>query len=332
MYDFSTPYKDSAEEELLNVEDASPGFTFSPFVDSLFEPLPEWQQACIIWALVLLGWLLNSIVIKIYWRLKSSSRRYVLAMTFIDLVCLNFALLPRFFLLFLEPSLLREIVKFVRHLITMFAFYIYLSIPLCLALDRLVAVLYPHRLHTMLQRLRPAKIALFCLDVLSVISKVMEELDVGSQSAHLRIAYNCVWLTVLMQNPVIFVIYVIIAVKVRRSMKKMANQKHARRLQRFANVSIYQLCKTLSLIRACSSCSGRSGCVGLNATPLKIGLSVFLLMVFSLLPAVYTQLSGQSLPGYFYYFAYNLNVANFFVYLLVDKQFRAEFKRVFGIR
>ena len=69
--------------------------------------------------------------------------------------------------------------------------------------------------------------------------------------------------------------------------------------------------------------------MGLHATPLKIGLSVFLLMVFSLLPAVCAQLSGQTLPGYFYYFAYCLNFANFFVYLLVDKQFRTEFKRVF---
>ena len=197
MYDFSTHSQlESADGDPPNAEDAS-GFAFTPFVESLFEPLPKWQQTCIIWVLVVLGWILNSVVIKIYWRIKSCSRKYVLAMTFIDLVCLNFALLPRFFLLFLEPSLLREIVKFVRHLITMFAFSIYPTIPLCLALDRLMAVIYPHRLHTMLQRLLPAKIAFICVDMLSALLKVLEELDVGSKSEHLRIAYNCVWLTAL---------------------------------------------------------------------------------------------------------------------------------------
>ena len=104
MYDFSTHSQlESADGDPLNAEDAS-GFAFTPFVESLFEPLPKWQQTCIIWVLVVLGWILNSVVIKIYWRIKSCSRKYVLAMTFIDLVCLNFALLPRFFLWYQATS------------------------------------------------------------------------------------------------------------------------------------------------------------------------------------------------------------------------------------
>ena len=132
----------STEDEQLEnsfEEDAAAGFMYKPLSESIFnhDLVPMWQHICIIWFLFVLGSILNGIVIKVYWRIKSTCRVYVLAMAGIDLVCLTFVLLPRFVFLFWGEGLFREVVELIRHEIAMLSYSVYPSIPFFLALDRL---------------------------------------------------------------------------------------------------------------------------------------------------------------------------------------------------
>ena len=72
-----------------------------------------------------------------------------------------------------------------------------------------------------------------------------------------------------------------------------------------------------------------SGCGGPHATAVKIGLSVFIVFGISFSCVIITKLTNSQLPGQVYYIIYFNNVANFFVYLIVDAQFRNALKKLF---
>ena len=60
----------------------------------------------------------------------------------------------------------------------------------------------------------------------------------------------------------------------------------------------------------------------------KIGVSLFIIFVLSYLPAIYAINTGYRISGYFRYTAYINNLANFFIYLMVDKEFRAKLRLI----
>ena len=58
----------------------------------------------------------------------------------------------------------------------------------------------------------------------------------------------------------------------------------------------------------------------------KIGLSLFIVFIVSFTPGLYVVNFGGPISGYFG-FVYKINnLANFFVYLFVDEEFRAKLK------
>ena len=213
----------AAEKMEENIREVDTGFTFTPFIESVFhhDDVPMWQHICIIWTLFVLGSILNGFVIKVYWRIKSTCRVYVLAMAVIDLVCLNFVLLPRFVLLFLGEGLLREVVELIRHEIAILIFSVHTTIPFLLALDRLVAVLFPHKLHIMLKRVRPLKVVALSLDVLWVLLKSLDEQNIGG--IWVVIFGNVIAAIAPVKTLSFLIMYVIIAVKVRSAAKGMAS-------------------------------------------------------------------------------------------------------------
>ena len=63
-----------------------------------------------------------------------------------------------------------------------------------------------------------------------------------------------------------------------------------------------------------------------NMKLVKIGLSLFIVFIVSFTPGLYVVNFGGPISGYFV-FAYKINnLANFFVNLLVDEEFRAKVK------
>ena len=58
----------------------------------------------------------------------------------------------------------------------------------------------------------------------------------------------------------------------------------------------------------------------------KIGFSLFLVFMISFVMPLYVQFSEEKASGYFVYQNYINNLANFFIYLVVDEEFRAKLR------
>ena len=59
---------------------------------------------------------------------------------------------------------------------------------------------------------------------------------------------------------------------------------------------------------------------------MKIGLALFLTFILSFTPLQVIVHSGMRISGYFRWSLYINHVANFFIYLVVDEEFRAKLK------
>ena len=66
--------------------------------------------------------------------------------------------------------------------------------------------------------------------------------------------------------------------------------------------------------------------VTVTKKPVMIGASLFVVFMVSLLPILYAGAFGGPISGYFRYTYYINNLANFFIYLFVDEEFRASLK------
>ena len=58
----------------------------------------------------------------------------------------------------------------------------------------------------------------------------------------------------------------------------------------------------------------------------KIGLSLFIVFILSFTPSLYVYNFGGPISGYFRFAIYINNLANFFIYLFVDEEFRAKLR------
>ena len=60
----------------------------------------------------------------------------------------------------------------------------------------------------------------------------------------------------------------------------------------------------------------------------KIGLSLFMVFIMSFTPILYIIFFRKPISGYFGFSFYINNLANFFIYLFVDEEFRAKLKEM----
>ena len=58
----------------------------------------------------------------------------------------------------------------------------------------------------------------------------------------------------------------------------------------------------------------------------KIGLSLFMVFILSYTPFLYVIMFEKSISGFFRFVFYINNLANFFIYLFVDEDFRAKLR------
>ena len=61
----------------------------------------------------------------------------------------------------------------------------------------------------------------------------------------------------------------------------------------------------------------------------KIGSLLFVVFIVSFIPTIYALFSGYLINGYFQFSLYINNLANFFIYLFVDEEFRAKLRTIF---
>ena len=78
------------------------------------------------------------------------------------------------------------------------------------------------------------------------------------------------------------------------------------------------------IVYLCSS--EKPGNASRHSKSVKIGASLFIVFLFSYAQFIYLGNGGGPISGYFRYTFYINNLANFFIYLAVDEEFRERFK------
>ena len=157
-------------------------------------------------------------------------------MAFLDLTTLTFVLLPYFVLLFVDQSFAREVMKMIRYTLGILVFNLYMFLPLFLALDRFVAVTYPHKMKLYLTRLRPFKVVCIVHCCLQVTAAMAVEAMLGTESIWFIVSSFYGLLAITIEVVSALTLYVIIAVKVTMSRKKMKKRRILNSMHRLSAV------------------------------------------------------------------------------------------------
>ena len=147
---------------------------------SIFAEVPFWANFAIILGLMSSVAVLNALIIRYYSKNGGSIRSYILALAMLDLF-VAFINVVTSLLELIDNEFLYSLLGVARFSISVTFFNIYLYPSLFLALDRCIAVAFPHKLISVLHKVRPAKFALVACNIAAVIPNIFAELGFGTK-------------------------------------------------------------------------------------------------------------------------------------------------------
>ena len=170
-----------------------------------------------------LGIVLNSIILRCYWKNKDATSIYFRAFAFIDLWCLLLILIRRSVSFFFADNIISYAVL---SALTNMAAALYNLGPMFLAMDRCLIVAFPHNFREHEKKLRVAKGSMVV--VVEMLSLTWAMLDgFGDPASTLAVVVQLsAGLVSLLQIIAIVVLYAIIVFKVLMSDRKMKNSRH----------------------------------------------------------------------------------------------------------
>ena len=121
---------------------------------------------------------LNAFVLRHYSKERGSTRSYILALVFLDLIFSAVQVLASSIQLFVN-ELLYIYLGMIRFSLSALVFSHYLYPSLFLAVDRFIAVRFPHKVFSISRKVRPFKFVLVVLNLLAVIVRLFVELVLG---------------------------------------------------------------------------------------------------------------------------------------------------------
>ena len=200
-----------------------------------FTEIPPVHSTVIWLVLLALTLSLNPIVWWHYYGVKSSNRPYVLAFVVLDVGSAVFAMIP---------GVIKENVVNVE-ILPIAIFYapntwgavnaaVYLYPSLFLALDRFLAVYFPHKFREMSVKTRVFKIVMVSLSVMNSIGLILSESFLGYTSIVFLISLLIHWFLIALELVLSVVIYAAIVVKIVRSSQKFSGNKHSSRFVQFS--------------------------------------------------------------------------------------------------
>ena len=152
-----------------------------------FASIPFWANSSIRGTLWCLTIVLNILVIRFYSKQKGSTRSNILALAYVDVIFAAFSVFVSLIQLLFVGSLVYNIFELVQFSIELVVFSNYLYPSLFLAIDRLIAVAFPHKVKDLSRKVRPIKWGLLVLNVLVISSLILMRFIVlpGSQVVYL---------------------------------------------------------------------------------------------------------------------------------------------------
>ena len=187
-------------------------------VKTLFSQIPEAHQLAMAVIVLVVGLVLNSIIFRCYFRVKSSIARYIRVFAVFDIFVILDAVSIWIVPLYFESE--KTLLRVLNLIMTVTINYSMLG-PLFLALDRFLIVSFPHNFQLHEKKMRGFKIALFLLTV--VLSSF--NLFVVIQGLDRRLV-TIIVTNFTLQFLACVVLYVIIVVKIVTSERKMKDSRH----------------------------------------------------------------------------------------------------------
>ena len=203
-------------------------YIFSSIIDeATFLPIPPLQLAIITACIIFLSSFLNFFVLRFYWRVKDSTRPYILSLVALDSVAILFTLLPVSVVYCLEvKNLASVIVLQLSFQCARYTFILYLYPSLFLALDRFLAVWFPHKFRILSPKFKKVKIFLVILTfVLVTINGSLQALN--AHGSVLNAVAGLLNLSLIVLQLVgSIVLYSLTAHRIFKSSRAMAANKH----------------------------------------------------------------------------------------------------------
>ena len=213
--DFTMGMEPNRDEQEVDSQQHSDDET-EQYVDRFFLPIPLVAEIILLSLTLSLGFVLNAIIFRCYFGVKSDVARYIRVLSVFD----GFAVLVS------VSARATEIVFFENQIaIDMLYNGVNLGIsfsmmgPLFLALDRFLIVWFPHNFQLYEKRMRRFKIVLFVVTlVLSLVLVIRFEFRI------IFVAMTSVWL--FLQFISCTILYAVISVKIFISERKMNEHRH----------------------------------------------------------------------------------------------------------
>ena len=175
-----------------------------------------------------LGLLLNSIILKFFWKDKSVTSTYFKAFAIFDLFTLtSLAIYEVFVVLFKCNNIVVYFLLYVLNLVVA----LYNFCPLFLALDRCLVVAFPHKFHKHEGKMRVAKGSMILFMLLLSLTTSSFERFIPEYSS---ILWNFVSLAMIVQVLTCLVLYAVIVVKVVASDREMKKRRHSGNTQKLS--------------------------------------------------------------------------------------------------
>ena len=151
---------------------------------------------------------------------------YILLLAALDCIFVLVVLLPNPVIALMYDSPAKTVLKTLRYYAATSLFTLYLNPTFYLALDRFIAVFFPHKFKVLAPKMRPLKVGLFVMQILCNGMHGVFELFLPNLAKFSLIPMVIGWLivlTVLIASPVL---YLAIFCKLMVSDRKMAGQRH----------------------------------------------------------------------------------------------------------
>ena len=187
-----------------------------------FTPVKMVEETAIYFSLLTIGLVLNSIILRCYWKEKSATSTYFRAFAVFDMLALMIGLAYQVIYIFeIGNPIMTSVSRIMQNLVA----DLYNFGPLFLALDRIMVVAFPHKFREYEGKMRFGKRCLF-FGMVALSLPLSASLIIDPTSIVTRTLRAVVILVVFIQILAIVVLYTAIVMKVMTSDRKMKSSRH----------------------------------------------------------------------------------------------------------
>ena len=330
FFSTSTDYENVESFDDIFEGEISPELFGLEIREETFVPISPIENAILALTCVLLSIILNSFIVRFYYyHSKSANRPYVLALVALDWTAVVFVVFPRFLIAVVKSHLAFIILDWIYFGFAFVVFGSYLIPSFYLAVDRFLAVWFPHKFQVLARKARPIKIAFLTSQFTVCVAHVLAEVISGMNSSVSLPLKAVAWLLLAVQLFGSVGLYSAIVVRLILAHQRLGASKHSRCSTCMCRINVHLRCfiyfKSTVYVQCTCTClkpfrrdqkTNRQ-----HMKSIKIGVGLMVLTIITYLPVGIRQ-SGVQVAEYFRYFVFVNNFANFFIYLAVDENFK----------